>query len=592
MKEIKDPVHKQILSSISRHTGDEIFQHLVVNLKSQLENMGDVQLTLARLKSIVSTVKKLNSGEKDYSSAPSVLKDYLGLMSIVDNMQQGQALSQAVIKRFGKDRNPSSDNYLVNTSFDPMPEKGYSTQDGYKNFRIHVMQGDIPVEIQIKTKNQYVAHQATHDPIYKAPELKTKTERRLVADKMYPYFDALAYYHLNKATMSPEEAQAVIADIDTIYARNVEVFEEYPEVFRNACTTFASYCFIYKHHKELFTDSTFRDSVLETKLIEGDVGRVFRYVYKGIYKNPQISKDEAFQQAIAEIVDMPYETFQQLNEQTAGEYRQGTVVLSGIMDVLREKDVKAVEHLLRNHKEVYIGVFSDNLASTVSDHEPIFSQQYRQQRAAQIKGVSGAFVIGTSGEIKIPTRKISPVLLRPITQQHKYDYAYVPGVYDMFHDGHKAYLESIDADYVFAGVKTDGYSIARKGKSPYSPTGDRIATVSAMKSVDEAFETADDITPPQEVLDIFAKAHAEGKSCAIYVGSDWINHPERKGEQSLSELSWIKENYPYIEFDMVPRSQESEDKISTTTYKQRAKDTDISTVINHSDITFMGEQNC
>ena len=49
MKEIKDPVHKQILSSISRHTGDEIFQHLVVNLKSQLENMGDVQLTLARL---------------------------------------------------------------------------------------------------------------------------------------------------------------------------------------------------------------------------------------------------------------------------------------------------------------------------------------------------------------------------------------------------------------------------------------------------------------------------------------------------------------------------------------------------------------
>lgn len=609
MAKIEHSVHKQILQNITRHTGSEIFQHMVINYKSKLENMGDVTLTLARLKSVISAVTKITSTDekKDYTSSPDTLKDYLGFMSIVENTEQGIALAEVLFSTLGHKQNPHSNPAIINTAFDPVPEKGYSIEDGYKNCRIHIIDNGIPIEIQVKTKNQFVAHEATHDPIYKAPELKretpeeTKALRRFVSDKMYPYFDALAYYQLNKENMTNDEKAAVVADIRSIYIRNHEVFEQYPEVFNNACQTFASYCFIYKHHQELFADATFRDSVLQTKLIEGDIGRVFRYLNKKItMSHPNYRKHDAFNATISAIVDMPYEQFEQLNQETAGSFRQGVVVLSGIMDVLREKDIVAIEHLLRNHKEVYVGVLSDDFAETVSDHPPIFPESFRLHRAESLKGVSGAFIIDTSGKVEVPKNVKNPLaepiididgftLLTP--QPTKYDVAYVPGVYDMFHDGHMKYIESVSAREKLIGVKSDEYSIQRKGKSPFSPLKDRLPTVAAFREVTQAYATDDDILPPPEVLQRMKEVNDLGGTCAIYVGSDWINHPEKKGEQSLAELEFIKENYPFIQFDTVPRSQKDEQTVSTTAYKTRAKDVDVSTTINHSNVFFMGEQN-
>lgn len=607
MTKIEHSVHKQILQNITRHTGSEIFQHMVVNYKSKIENMGDVTLTLARLKSVISAVTKITSGEKDYESSTNTLKDYLGFMSIVENTEQGMALAEVLFSTLSQKQNPHSDPAIINTSFAPVPEKGYSTEDGYKNCRIHIIDNGIPIEIQIKTKNQFVAHEATHDPIYKAPELKretseeTKALRRFVSDKMYPYFDALAYYQLNKENLTQEEKASVVADIRAIYVRNHEVFEQYPEIFNNACQTFASYCFIYKHHKELFADATFRDSVLQTKLIEGDIGRVFRYLNKEITtRYPSFRKHDAFNATISALVDMPYEQFEKLNQQTAGSFRQGVVVLSGIMDVLREKDIVAIQHLLRNHKEVYVGVLSDDFAEAVSDHPPIFPQSFRLHRAECLKGVSGAFVIDTSGNVEIPKNVRNP-LAEPIIdidgftalvpQPAKYDIAYVPGVYDMFHNGHMKYIESVSAKEKIVGVKTDEYSIQRKGKSPFSPLKDRLQTVAAFREVSEAYETDDDILPPPEVLQRMIEVNDLGGTCAIYVGSDWINHPERKGEKSLAELEFIKENYPFIQLDTVPRTQKDEQTVSTTAYKAKAKDIDVSSTINHSNVFFMGEQN-
>ena len=607
MAKIEHSVHKQILQNITKHTGSEIFQHKVVNYKSLLENMGDVTLTLARLKSVISAVTKITSGEKDYKSSPDTLKDYLGFMSIVENNAQAIALAERVFARFSPMVNKLSDPPIINTSFDPLPNKEYSTEDGYKNCRIHIVDGGIPIEIQIKTKNQFVAHQATHDPIYKAPELKrdtpeeTKALRRLVSDKMYPYFDALAFYQLNKERLSDAEKAAVVADIKTIYARNYDVFEQYPEVFNNACQTFASYCFIYKHHQELFADSTFRDSVLQTKLIEGDIGRVFRFLNKKITTlNPRFRKIDSFNATISAIVDMPYEQFEQLNELTAGNFRQGVVVLSGIMDVLREKDIVAVEHLLRNHKEVYVGVLSDEFAEIVSDHPPIFPQSFRVHRAESLKGVSGAFVVDSTGVVEVPKHVRNPIAepiididgITPLEpQQTKYDIAWIPGVYYMFHDGHMKYIEAVSAKEKIVGVKSDEYSITRKGKSPFSPLKDRLPTVAAFREVTAAYETDNDILPPPEVLERMREVHEQGGTCAIYVGSDWINHPERKGEQSRAELTEIQTNYPFIQLDTVPRSPQDEKTVSTTAYKTRAKDVDVSTTINHSNVFFMGEQN-
>ena len=70
------PYHRKKIGAII--TGSEIFQHKVVNYKSLLENMGDVTLTLARLKSVISAVTKITSGEKVFWRRSQSKESFLG----------------------------------------------------------------------------------------------------------------------------------------------------------------------------------------------------------------------------------------------------------------------------------------------------------------------------------------------------------------------------------------------------------------------------------------------------------------------------------------------------------------------------------
>ena len=64
---------------------------------------------------------------------------------------------------------------------------------------------EYPIEIQIKTKEQYVAHEATHDPVYKSPTESSEEVRQEISDKLFPYFETYAHMMFHFDSMSERE---------------------------------------------------------------------------------------------------------------------------------------------------------------------------------------------------------------------------------------------------------------------------------------------------------------------------------------------------------------------------------------------------
>ena len=600
----KKPIITQVYQMRNDALNDEGFQHFVAQQKSILENLpGNVQLVLARPKSATSLARKYHKEPQKYSDDVRQAKDFLGFMAVVTTPQDGQTLIDALMERYSQDINPLSPNAIVNTSFDPFPAKGYRTEDGYKNFRVHMVRRGYPMEIQVKTREQFIAHYATHDPIYKSPHLEPESSRpediekaeklkREISDKMYPYFEASAYLHFHRDSLSPEEQRSVKQDIKEIYTRNKHLFARHPRVFNDACITYATYCFIYDNHRELFSDATFRDSVLQSTLLETNVQRVFRFIYKqNNLDNFNMHYTDVLQKTVKDVAEMPYQDYVRMEKMTRGSFRQGICVYSGIFDRLREKDIITIDALKNNFREVHLGVFSDEFAEQVSGMPTVFNQDFRRFRAEQLKNVSGTSIVDTDGKITYET-SIAPI---PFAEQeeveHEYDVFYISGVCDLCHAGHIKHATKPDAAKIYFGVKTDNYVRTRKGKEPLTPENDRLATMSHIRGIEDAFLTDNDILPPQQVLDEMSRSFAEGGRVGIGLGSDWTNHPEKKGPESRAEMAFLKENYPFIE--LVPcldRSKEDESKLSSSSLREVAIAREQAGVINNSTVTVFGGQ--
>ena len=115
--------------------------------------------------------------------------------------------------------------------------------------------------------------------------------------------------------------------------------------------------------------------------------------------------------------------------------------------------------------------------------------------------------------------------------------------------------------------------------------------MSHIRGITDAFLTDNDILPPEEVLEEMTKSFHSGGRVGIGLGSDWTNHPERKGPESLEEMAFLKENYPFIE--LVPcldRSKEDEGKLSSSSLREVAIAREQAGVINNSTVTVFGGQ--
>jgi glycerol-3-phosphate cytidylyltransferase len=90
------------------------------------------------------------------------------------------------------------------------------------------------------------------------------------------------------------------------------------------------------------------------------------------------------------------------------------------------------------------------------------------------------------------------------------------GTFDVFHVGHLRILERAAAygDRLFVGVSTDSLNIAKKGKAPVYSQFERLAIISALKCVDEAFF--------EESLEKKAEYIRRYNADVLVMGDDWL----------------------------------------------------------------------
>jgi len=96
----------------------------------------------------------------------------------------------------------------------------------------------------------------------------------------------------------------------------------------------------------------------------------------------------------------------------------------------------------------------------------------------------------------------------------KYKVGYTTEVFDLFHIGHLNILRNAKShcEKLIVGVTTDELSIARKGKKPIIPFGERMEIVQHIKYVDEVVAQRD--------MDKL-KAWEALRFDAMFVGDDW-----------------------------------------------------------------------
>lgn len=593
-------------------------EHIIVKLKTELENLAGVDaFVTARVKSPISIIKKFNSEEKYHENWNS-MKDLIGLMVVVEKNNDVDDIIFYLEEEYSKFKNPNSTKLYkdyrkidirkdhsnnavkINNEYDPPSDKGYQTSDGYKNVRVNLMLGEYPIEIQIKTKEQYVAHEATHDPVYKAPSVEDQDIRQMISDKLFPYFEANAHLMFHDKEMSSREKKDWKLDIIKIINRNTNCYQEYSDIYEDACRVYALYLFMTKNMKNIYKSATFSNNPLDLKLLEIEVKRVFHYIEKQIAVNNQsLTAGQVFNRAVNEVANMTYDKFIDIRSKIAGEYRCDKCIVSGVYDLLRAKDVELIKRLSESFREVEIAVYDDELAEIYANKKPMFNLEERKSALKMVKGISTIKTIGADGKIQkeseLPFVSLNPFEedsvvvnmvprnktdllkrhtdkeledLQQVMKQKTFKVGYLPGVFDMLHPGHIEYINQVCklCEYVIIGSKTDQYVEIIKNKKPVLDAEERQIILKSLRGIEGVLFTDFDITPPEDVLELMKKSSKNNQRCAIFMGSDWIEKANEKNSRSISEYDNLVENYPNIELISVPRGHSGR---SSTNYKAR-----------------------
>ena len=595
-------IARQLLEKIRIANDDESVHFMITSLKLEFESLPlkDIFVT-ERIKAPLSALRKFSSDRK-YNVGWDRMKDIIGLMVVVESNQDVDYVLEYITKKFTKNKNPYSrtlyhdyrkDDIIKDRgiktneteSYDPPSQKGYQTCNGYKNVRANIVLSGYPIEIQVKTKEQYIAHFATHAPVYKSPLFSNEKEKSYVSAKLFPYFEALAHLQLYKNSMPQEEIEQVNKDIKNIYNRNVDFFSKYPKVYQDACITYAIFSFILKNQRKIYSKVALKETVINNKLIECEIERVFNYTKKQIQvKNPNLKETEVFKQTVDKISNMSYGEFNKIRKLIAGNFRLKTCILSGIFDLLREKDLELIKKLRESYKHVEIAVYNKELVHLVTGRPPMFSTAERRATLELLKHVSATTRLDITAKIKL-NNEIAPLFSSKVPEKI-YDVGYLPGVFDMLHPGHIEYIKQASelCKTLVVGVKTDAYCLAMKDKKPVIACEERKHLLCSLRNTYKVVKTEQDITPPPEILKQLENVAKKGGKSVIFLGSDWIEKPETKPESSLKELKSLKDNFSEIILISLPR--DNDDKSST---KYREKGLERINDINPCEIIDFGE---
>ncbi|MBR7172699.1 MAG: adenylyltransferase/cytidyltransferase family protein [Clostridia bacterium] len=608
--ERKIEVADELFDRVYRGEHRENVQRLVANIKADLENIPGVEsFVISRIKAPLSILQKYDTEEK-YSVGWNSMKDLLGFMVVVDSNQDVDEVLYYMDTNYRGMKNPNSSQLYRDFRKKPIREldpsrpkifdqpspKGYQINDGYKNVRINMMinpddvnQADgYPIEIQVKTKEQYIAHMATHDPVYKAKSISDSSEAHRVSDALFPYFEAVAHLKLERDKMKPAEIERCKADIKAIFERNKDIYEQYPDVFNEACSIFAVYTFVVKNKERLYADEFLDDSVVNNQLLESEILRIFYYKQKGMLTaDKSLTDSKSYMKAAEEIINMSYDEFVKLSTELAGSYRKEKCIISGIFDMIREKDIKLIQRCAKSFRKVIVSVYDDELVKIFLGVDPMYSVEDRMKALEMLDDVAIVSKVDLSGIVSYKDN-VEPFIIEE-PQGKKYKIGYLPGVFDMFHPGHIEYItQALElCDKLIIGIKTDEYSMIHKNKTPIQNQQERLCIANALVGIEEVCLTGRDILPPIDVLEELDAAAKAGDKVAIFLGSDWMIEEKRKKKSplSLAEHVFLTKEYPDIVLDSIPRGESGR---SSTGYRKRGND--AAKFINPHELKTLGVQ--
>lgn len=584
-----EEVAKKLLHELYLIEHNEKVEEQIANVKTDIEDSGICNDLIfeSRIKGPISALRKYStSSEKSlYQAKWNGMKDLLGLMLVVDTNDQVDSILKHIETHYSDYKNPNSESLITDyrrvssrkpetTSlkyvYEDPTHKDYQVNDGYKSSKANLMIDDIPIEIQVKTKAQYIAHLATHDSIYKNSQIEDKKTRYAVADKLFPYFEAFAYLRLNRDDLSQKKIEKVEEDIKQIFEKNFNYYNKYPKVFNEARCLFGVNFYLLQHRKEFLKDALFSRANFNLQLASSQIKQVYEYIYDKLSREkPSLKQTQLVSQTVDALVKLPYERYKEIRHDIQGEYRHGACLVTGIFDVLQPMHINLFEELSEVYKEVNVGVISDEISKAYFGTNTVFNEIQRKAQVEKCKGVTSSNII-SSFALEL-TPDIGPLQLDE-PKKKKYDLAYVSGVFDGFHPGHIEHLQTVidESEDVFVGVKSDEYSKRVKHKTTINNEQDRLKVVQGMRGITKAFITDTDMFPPKEFLDRAEEIIKNNGQVAVYLGSDWQTKLNEKPKSSLDELKVMFSDHPEIVLTSTNRTKEK--TLSSTTLRKKLED--------------------
>ena len=206
----------------------------------------------------------------------------------------------------------------------------------------------------------------------------------------------------------------------------------------------------------------------------------------------------------------------------------------GPYDMLRADDLDEIDKQIQLSREqgiknFAIGIYDDNVCQALNINKPIKSLKDRMEIMKYIRGVDFVFPVHSLdkkvleqditkafGEFKKEQNK------KKEKQDKKYDLAYAPGTYDLFHAGHleNLLIASSQSKKLIVGVKADKLVQEHKHKNPMISQKERVEILRHFKFVDDAYVY---FTRDLHIANDYIKSKYDKDVDAVFLGSDLKN---------------------------------------------------------------------
>ena len=562
--------------------------NIINKFKRELGEIPDFNgLIYIRIKSPLSIYKKFYS-KKNYQEGWNSMKDLLGFMIIVDTHRDIDNILNYLLNKYSDLKNNNSEllvfdfrniNIRNKKKYDFNEIKNnYQTNNGYKTVRLNLLYEEYPIEIQIKTKEEYIAHKSTHNLIYKNTHIDDENIKNVISDALFPLIEVVSHKMIYTNFTCSETLEKNDNDLKLIFERNLNIYMKYKNIIDSALEMASIYIFLFKN--QLYFNLKNLNDQNEEKILECNILKIIKYL--SLEKESLLN----YNFYISKIVYMDYKEFEMISSKLEDKSLLDSITIYSINDIIRSKYLKLIENLGKCYQEISIGIYNDELSKLFLGYDTIFSEDDRIKNMQTIKNINNTGIIDNFGNLKIVNYSLNN------TKNKKYKLCYLPGVFDMYHPGHRIYIQKVSelCSEIIIGLKSSNYSKQFKNKEPVFNETERKDILLKVKGINDVYITNNDIQPDNKTLNELIKYSSKS---AIFLGSDWNScekiliqiekniDNQNCSVQSLNDLKldafckkslvsfeqyiYLKKNYPKIDLIMVPR----ENSIHSSTYYRK-----------------------